>query len=434
MQKRTRTIILIVCFVLFFAITPWLILYSLGYKIDFKNQCIVATGGIYARTEQPGIEVIVDSITDNKTNFFSNSVFVQNLLPKNHNILIKKDGYIDYQKTLPVQEKEVTKVENITLFKNNIAFNKIDLNWQEKNGVILQTIWPEDSSKIIVKTKLGYFIIESWQTAPKTSSLPFLASAKEISFNPQNSNEVFFIKNNILQHSSITTNVGISPLTPETILQKVLAYKIDNNNIIWLATDGNLNKSDILGKNTEVITASPLLTNKNNLYKIFTTPYGIMVLEKLPAQAGNNLLLLDSKTKIFVKFLDSVNDLKISPDNQNAFYITNNDIWLNHSNYSYNQDASQNNQIVLLNKFYENISGCYWLNNDYLILRANDKIKISEIDNRGNINIIDLPSQFLDADKNSTAITNPDIYYNPQDKKVYVLTDGNLLSSDKLLP
>jgi hypothetical protein len=56
-------------------------------------------------------------------------------------------------------------------------------------------------------------------------------------------------------------------------------------------------------------------------------------------------------------------------------------------------------------------------------------IKISEIDNRGNINLIDLP-----LSTNITLSSSSQIYFNPQDKKLYILSEGILMSSDRLLP
>ena len=53
----------------------------------------------------------------NKTSRFDNSVFVQNMLPGPHQILVKKDGYYDYQKNLEVIENQVAKLEHVILFK-----------------------------------------------------------------------------------------------------------------------------------------------------------------------------------------------------------------------------------------------------------------------------------------------------------------------------
>lgn len=353
MTKNTRFLILIICLILFFSITPVLVFYSLGYKFDPKNFKIVATGGIYIRAEQFGTEVIIDSKINKKTSFFSNSVFMQNLTAGNHDILIKKDDYFWYIKKINVKENEVTKIENITLFKNNITWYNLD------------------------------------KTLSKT----------------------IFLKNDDIQSNLILT--------------KAVSYAINDNNIIWLGSDGNLNKSDIDGKNTEIITSSPVLIDKNNSYKIFANDFGIFVLK------NKDLLLFNAKTGAINFFMANINDLKTSPDGQNIFYITDSEIWLNHSNYEYSQDQDQINASakILLNKFYEKISDVFWINNNYLILKADNKIKISEIDNRGNININDLP---LPA--NFTLNSKSQIHFDQQDKKLYILSEENFISSERLLP
>lgn len=373
MSKRTRLIIVIVCFALFFTITPWLILYSLGYQVDFKNYCVVATGGVYVRADPAGSEVLVDNKTDQKTGFFSNSIFVQNLSPQIHQITVKKDGYFWYVKNIAVQQNEVTKIENITLFKNTVAW--------------------ENADKTLAKTL--------FDTQTKTESL-------------------FSLKSGNLYYADTQK--------PKVVLQKVISYKIYNNSIIWLGSDGNLNKSDISGKNTEILTSSPVLINKNNSYKIFVNDFGTFILK------NKDLLLLNKKTGTFDFFLSGVNDLKVSPNNQNIFYATDNEIYLDHSNYEYGQ-TPQPNQKILLNKFAEKLSDIFWMNENYLIMRASNGVKISEIDNRENINIIDLPLpvKTISGEKFSLD-SKSQITFNSQDKKLYILSSNILLASDRLLP
>ena len=125
MTKRIRFIILVICVVLFFVVSPYIVVYSLGYRIDFEGKKITATGGINVRALPQGAEVIVDSKSGGKTSFLSPTVFVQNLLPKKHSILIRKDGYFSYQKTLEVKEKEVTRLDQVILFKEKISFEKL---------------------------------------------------------------------------------------------------------------------------------------------------------------------------------------------------------------------------------------------------------------------------------------------------------------------
>ena len=130
MTKKTRLTILLVCVACFFVIAPILVLYSMGYRFDFEKMKITATGGIYVRTFPAAGQITIDYKISEKPGMFSNSIFVQSLLPKDHTISIKKSGYYDYFKTLPVQEKQVTKLEDVLLIKKNIQFDVITDNAQ----------------------------------------------------------------------------------------------------------------------------------------------------------------------------------------------------------------------------------------------------------------------------------------------------------------
>jgi len=97
----------------------------MGYRFDFEKLKVVATGGIYVRTQPALDKVTIDSKILLKPSLFSNWVFVPNLLPGDHNIVVEKIGYYSYIKTLPVQEKEVVKVENILFIKKDSKFEPL---------------------------------------------------------------------------------------------------------------------------------------------------------------------------------------------------------------------------------------------------------------------------------------------------------------------
>lgn len=306
----------------------------MGYRVDFEKMKIVATGGIYVRTFPAADQVIIDSKINRTPGLFANSIFTQSLLPKNHTVSIKKDGYYDYNKTLPVQEKEVTKLENVLLFKKNILFET-------------------------------------------------LANKNESPFLPQNQQDKFFIKNNSLYYSDIPANIEITTIQRNTpVLKNLIAFTISNNNIIWLGTDGLLYKSELanLSANSVKLILTPLEINKKGSYKI-------------------------------------------SPDGKNIVYFTNQEIYIFLlSDLTTLQQNSGQDKKMLLYKSKENITDCLWLNNDYVIFNTGNKIIISEIDYRGNINMVTLPQT---ADK---------IFFNRQDNKLYILTENTLLSSEKLTP
>ena len=94
----------------------------MGYRVDFINMEVLATGGIYVRSYPQANQIIIDSKIEGKPGMFLNAFFVQDLLPKNHTVLVKKTGYFDYQKNILVAENQVTKIENILLIKQNIFY------------------------------------------------------------------------------------------------------------------------------------------------------------------------------------------------------------------------------------------------------------------------------------------------------------------------
>lgn len=228
MTKKTRLIILLICIALFIFITPGIIFYSLGYRYDFKNNETVATGGIYIKAEPLGSDIIINNTIEQKTGLFSTYVFVQNLLPKNHTVLIKKEGYADYQKTLPVKENEVTKLEHVTLFKPNPRFE----------------------------------ILQNEAQSPFTKN-PIIAK--------------YNLKNN---------NLYVATLA-DPIIKNIIAFK-EHNGILWLGSNGFLYQSNQNGENTRELNTKPFTINKKNNYQILTFGNHIFIQENTALWKLNN--------------------------------------------------------------------------------------------------------------------------------------------------
>jgi hypothetical protein len=425
MKKKTRLIILFTCVAIFLVVSPYIIMYSMGYRINFETWKVTETGGIYVRTFPAADQVIIDSTVFKKPGIFNNAVFVQDLLPKEHSVLIQKQGYFDYQKTLKIVVKEVSKIENIILFKNNIIFDELLKNSESfsispdkkiifaelfntesldfshfevsnpqnkktyslplKYTSVLDVIWSGDSKKVLIKTQnkigIAFYIFDFTKEIQQKTALSYLdATTKEISFNPQNSDEIFFIKNNSLFLFKDKKLI--------TIIEKLIDYKIENGSIIWTSLTGVKNKSDIIGKTTSII-------------------------EKTPT---NDLI---EELKINYKTLQS-------PDGKNMIYYNNSEIYL----YSFSEKTKENNIKLFSSNYPETISECFWLNNDYIIFQSGNKIIASEIDFRGNINSVEIPQTYPPSLESKT----PKFIFNPSNSKIYILTSKTLYSSEKILP
>jgi len=349
MTKRTRLIILLICVACFFVGITIIIPYSLGYRFDFGKKEITKTGGIYVKAFPAPEEVIIDSIISQKPGLFSNEVFIQSLQSINHAVLVKKTGYYDYSKTIPVQEQQVTKLENILLFKTNIRLDVAG-----------------DKTQSPFETKEKYTI--------KTGNL----------------------------YDGLTV-----------VIKNITAFALQNNNIIWLGTDGflyNSSQADLSATPTK-LTETALKITKTGVYKIITDSKDIFVID------NKNLLMLNSKTNNLEVFDTPVNDAKISPDGKNIVYYDDKNIYL----------SPLPNTLAIKNTLYksnEKINACLWLNNSYIVFSAGEKIIFSEIDYRGNINAVSLPQ----------AYKNSQIYFNQQETKLYILTDKTLLVSERIIP
>lgn len=370
MQKRTRFVILITCAVLFFIITPYIVAYSLGYRVDFENKKLVATGGIYVKVWPEPAEIYINSKLAGKTNMLSGFVFMQNLLPKSHNVLVKKNGYFSYQKTLDVKEKEVAKLEHVVLFKEQILFEIL---------------------------------------TDKTQS-PFIEPKEQ---------EKYIIKNGNLYYSNAPENNNITKADKTIpVLKNVLASTVLNNNIVWLSANGFLYSSDQSGGNTQKLSQTALSINIKNTYKIITVQQNIFL------KNDNSLLFFSKTTNDFKNFYSPVNNLKISPDGQKLLFYNDYEILFSYLNSPTDQ--------IFLNRFSEKIGDSFWLNDNYLIFNLGNKIVISEIDERGNINTFTLPQTATLTSGNSLEIKNPKIFFKQSDGKLYILTGNTLLSSEKI--
>lgn len=450
MEKKTRLIIFLSCAALFIIITPYIIVRSLGYVVDFKKFKLVSTGGIYLKILPTGANIIIDSKIKGKNGTWSNSFLKQNILPGKHAILIKKDGYYDYQKFINVKNGEVAKLEHIILFKKNILFNLIkddsedffmspDGNYfliprddaKENNFTLLKSvgeegeeetfsipvekdktmnaIWSKAEDRVIIGANGGYFLSET-SNPKKAALMPLLKNAENISFNPKNIEEIFFIKN-----KNLHSNKQPSPIT-----ENIASYLATDKNIIWLSYDGFLYESNGF-EDPKKITSQPFPANTIDSYEIIVFSKSIFLKE------NNSLFLLNQESRIFEKLYDSAESLKISPDGQKILIFNDYEILYYFLN-------SNGNEKVFLNRFSEKISDCWWLNDDYIIFEMGNKIIISEINNNENINSITLPQTISLNSGDKMNIENFRIFFNKQDKKLYILNKNNVLRSEKLTP
>lgn len=103
----------------FLVLAPLAVLRATGYRVDFSQQRIVATGAIAVNVLPPGAEVTVigDSVAKTKrTRFISPTAFFPNLLPRTYTVTVQSGGRTVWEKQVVVEEGRTTAFRSVRIF------------------------------------------------------------------------------------------------------------------------------------------------------------------------------------------------------------------------------------------------------------------------------------------------------------------------------
>lgn len=348
----------------------------MGYRVDFSKLKIVETGGIYVRTFPAADTVTIDNQQTLRMGLFANSIFIPKIIPNDHTVAIAKDGYFSYQKTLPVVEKEVTKLENVYLFKQNPIFSLV----------------------------------------PETTTT---------AFDQEPVLEKYVVKSGSLYFANIPANQALDTKTP---LQKnVVAFSISGSNILWLGSDGVLYRTPAnafplpKGEKPTPVTESKIRITANTQYDILENSQDLFV------NNGGYLLHLNQDADTWDLIASGVDQLQLSPNQKYLAFTSNLGVTLLPLQSAKADDTSAH---VL----YQNApaTGLQWLNDFYLVFANNNAIVITESDWRGTVNTAALPNPATLDDGTTTALEAPEIIFDRGQGRLYVKTGKQVLESEKL--
>ena len=327
MTKKTRKTLFFICLVLFLLLAPIIVLYSQGYRIDFDAKKLTQTGGLYLKTLPKQVEVYLDDKLKEKTDFFFGSILIENLLPKEYKIEVKKTGFHSWQKTLSVKEKEVAEAKSIILLPENVNFQTLTQKTEE--------FWFSPDEKKIVLFE-GDSVVEE---ETETWSLKLYDLDKKLKSHLIEEKDISKLEADLINltfsgNSTLFLEIGTAEQT------KYFSLEID--------------KAPPILKEVE----APLLLLENEIYK-----------EKIPEDAMG---------------------FKISPDEKKVVYFTDYEIWILYLEEQTHQPRKEAGEKTFLVRLSEKIGDAFWMNSDYLVFNSGDKIKITEADERDGLNIIDI--------------------------------------------
>ncbi len=462
MTKRTRTLLFLSLLLLFAVFTPSLILYSQGYRIDWKLKRLVQTGALYVKVVPTRTTVVVDEKTSKTTDFFFGSALLGNLFPASHRIQISKEGYQPWAKQLDVQEKQVTDAKNIILFPENPEFSTatdhIQQAWKtpKKNTLLLQkntstfwklvllntetlreeTIftskvketlwdvqWSPDLTQIILQVVRGEDIHSSVLALEKgrpcsdtPCSLDFLGQPLDsVVFSPGAKDRVIFSKyarnSAVLREADFAQKEILAPFT-----NNVITFATQGSKLIWLENSGKLWQKDAPQNQALLVSSLPSPLKEETEYSIHS------IGDILFLKEGARLLWVDTKEKSMKEVFSQAQIIEGSPDQKKLAVSNGSEIWVLYLQDSQDQPYHKTQDKVFLTRLSKNIDNLSWISSHYLVFSADTDIQTIEVDERDVINTSRL-AQFPD----------PRLFWQETSKALAVLSQGNLYISEALV-
>ena len=394
-----RRIIYVSFIIIFFIVTPIIILYTEGYRYNFKRGKVQKTG------------IFIISSIPKKADIYLNGKMIEGdqtpariekLLPADYEIQLSQKGYHDWTKKLQISENSTTFAEDVILWKNNLPIqlseyqiidwlaspdNKkivfvtqdrkiitLDLNNQEfhdiyqageyTNPKILE--WSNTGKKILIKSDYKYLVLDTERYYIKPTIIND-NNYKSVKWNLKNDNTLY-----------ASNNLGIWRIdlfTRETklVFNKEISDFIITNDIIYYFYKDIVYKQKLSeNNNPEIIDG---IKCQDCLFLNYNFPRLILLNKEL-----QELFIIDPKMKNKTIKKEAKNIFWL---NKNTFIFYNSwEIWI------YELDKREPE---LITRIGAGIDEAIWHpEGRHIIFTSENKIKIIELDNRELRNVIEL--------------------------------------------
>lgn len=458
MTLKQRRIYFIIFFLIFIIAVPTLAFYSLGYRLDADKFALVKTGGVFINADPRGVDIYVDGELEKKTSTmpFAQGKLVSGLLPGKHLVEVKKQNYSDWQKNLEVASNLVTEARNIFLPKAGAKPEMISEDAKDfvfssshaliayaiKNEIKLADVSDKEKTPVSFKfsdgeniKKMGFspdekFILAETELKNKNKFYVIDVSSSEIKEILKNSLEKYV---KIAWHPNDLSK--LLALTNKNILYS-LNINVQNEQILMAKDTGNFAvfgdliiysttmPTVLYEKNTKSdatiqLTKTPI-ENFDLSSEIFRSKGGEIVI----LNNKKELLLYNYETQEFAPLANNISYAIFSPDGKKLLFRNQNEIYIYYLRDIRIQPYKNARETELITRFSKPVKNSEWFeyNNEYIMLGAENKIKLIELDNRDKRNAYDI----------TEAKELMKIKYNNYDDYLYFL-DGSELKKITLL-
>lgn len=150
-NRTIRRIFFYTLVAIFFISAPILIMYSIGYRIDWNNRSIVETGVISIDAQPKDATVYLSGMKIDK----KLPIRITNRIPGTYTLKIEKTGYKTWEKTIDIKSKQTTYIKDINLLRDRLPVpvfpkndKKITNIYPSANGNFLIIVSEKNNSEI----------------------------------------------------------------------------------------------------------------------------------------------------------------------------------------------------------------------------------------------------------------------------------------------
>lgn len=220
MKTRSLYLLFLVFLLIFLILTPSLLLYSQGYRFDWKSRSFLKTGNLYLVSLPPGASVFLNNepykISAIEQLLFYKKLFgltklrgltptlVNYLYPEEYIVTLKKDGYFPWQKKIKIISEKTMIFRDILLFRDSpeISFvKKLSLSRFKFSPRLRKIAYLGDSEKEIVIVDLETNQEKKIELKNKVKDFFWFPSEEKIIISVYNSDYPLFL--NLLDSSLI---------------------------------------------------------------------------------------------------------------------------------------------------------------------------------------------------------------------------------------
>lgn len=417
-----RRVVYIFFIIVFLITVPIIILYTQGYRYNFKRGKVQKTG------------IFIVSSIPKKANISLNGKIIEGeqtpsriekLLPADYEIALSKEGYHNWTKKLQISENSTTFAEDVILWKNILptplsAYKIIDWLASPDNK---KTVFITNDRKIISLDFNNLEFHDLFQAGEFTN--PKLLEWS-------NTNKKILVKSNDRYLIIDTERYYIKPIEISDNKYSAVKWNLNNDNVIYALNSSGVWRIDLFTKEKKLIfnkDVTDFIINNDHIYYLYKD-----IVYKQKINESNNPEIIDGIKCQNCHFLntDFIKLILISPTTQELYIIdpelknktikkeANSIAWLNKNTFLFYNNweiwiyGSDKKEPELITRVGSGISEALWHPaGRHIIFISEDKINLIELDNRELRNMT-----ALFAGKKTTHLTIDDdgknIYFSSQ--------------------